>query len=62
LQKPSPYVSYTTTFHIHVDIHPLPLEVNWKLKYKMRKWTESRNSNGAVVLVAVVRVIVTALA
>jgi hypothetical protein len=36
-------------------------EVSWKLKYKMRKWIESRNSNGAVVVAPVVIVIVTEL-
>jgi hypothetical protein len=34
------------------------LEVSCKQKYKMRKWTESRNSTGAVVMVSVVVVIV----
>jgi hypothetical protein len=28
-------------------------EVSWKLKYKIKKWLESRNSNGAVVIVTV---------
>jgi hypothetical protein len=36
-------------------------EVSWKLKYKMRERIDSRNSNGAVVLVSVVAVIVTEL-
>jgi hypothetical protein len=40
---------------------PSPLEVSWKQKCKMRKWAESRNSNGAVVVVLVVTVILTEL-
>jgi hypothetical protein len=28
-----------------------PPEIRWKPKYKMRNWTESRNINGAVVVV-----------
>jgi hypothetical protein len=39
----------------------LPPEVNWKQKYKMRKWIENRSSNGAVVVVSVVTVVVTVL-
>jgi hypothetical protein len=39
----------------------LPPELSWKIKYKMRKWTQSRNSNGALVVVSVVIVIVTEL-
>jgi hypothetical protein len=35
--------------------HP---EVSWKLEYKMKKWTESRNSNGAAVVVSIEIVIV----
>jgi hypothetical protein len=30
-----------------------PSELSWKLKCKIRKWTESRNSFGAVVIVIV---------
>jgi hypothetical protein len=32
-----------------------PPEVSWKLKYKIRKWTESKNTscNGAVVVILV---------
>jgi hypothetical protein len=37
---------------------PLPPEVSCKLKCKMRKWIESRNSNGAAVVVSVVIVTV----
>lgn len=42
-------------------IQSFPPELSWKVKYKMRKWTESGNSNGAVVVVSVVMVIVTEL-
>jgi hypothetical protein len=35
-----------------------PPAVSWKLKYKTRKLIESRNGNGAIVVVSVVRVIV----
>jgi hypothetical protein len=38
--------------------HP---DVSWKVKCKRRTWSESRNSNGAVVVVLVVTVIVTEL-
>jgi hypothetical protein len=41
--------------------HNLPPELSWKLKYKMRKWIESRKSSGAIVVVSVVIVIVTEL-
>jgi hypothetical protein len=32
-------------------------EVSWKLKYKMRKWIESSNSNGAEVVIVIVVVL-----
>jgi hypothetical protein len=38
-----------------------PPGVSRKLKYKMKKWIGRRNSNGAVVVVSVVIVIVTDL-
>jgi hypothetical protein len=38
-----------------------PPEVSWKQKCKVCKWIESRSSNGAVVVVSVVTVIVTVL-
>jgi hypothetical protein len=34
-----------------VNKSPPPFEVSWKIICKMRKWTESRNSNVAVVVV-----------
>jgi hypothetical protein len=40
---------------------PPPPEVSWSLKYKLREWIENRNSNGAVLLVSVVAVIITEL-
>jgi hypothetical protein len=38
-----------------------PSEVSWKLKYKTRKWIESRSSNGAVVVASLVIAIVAEL-
>jgi hypothetical protein len=40
--------------------NPLP-DFIWKLNYKRREWIESGNSNGTVVVVSVLIVIVTEL-
>jgi hypothetical protein len=43
------------------DTTPPPPKGSWKPKYRMRNWTESRNSKGALVLVLVALAIATDL-
>jgi hypothetical protein len=46
--------------YIHTTIPPPP-KGSWKPKYRMRNWTERRNSNGAVVVALVALAIATDL-